>query len=72
MTRPTHSNPSGQLPGGDPTRLSKPIQLCSSIDNDTANVFNGFLAHLSLFPEVRRGGGISVSCLRWQCVAWVP
>ncbi|KFM25199.1 Cullin-associated NEDD8-dissociated protein 1 [Auxenochlorella protothecoides] len=45
------NTPPNQLPGGDPTRLSKPIQLCSSIDNDTANVFNGFLAHLSLFPE---------------------
>lgn len=32
--------------------LSKPIYLCTSIDDDGDSVFNGYIANVALFTEV--------------------
>lgn len=63
-----------QLPGGDPTVLNKPMHLCTSIDDDGSSIFNGYVANLALFSNVRSesgriGGAMSMSIIKFgSCV----
>ena len=49
----TPEAPGGKVPGGGPITLSQAIFLCSSVEGMQSQVFNGYMAHLMLFKDVR-------------------